>query len=133
MRKWGIGLAKLHELSDEQVKRQYDKYRKILDKIFDELEKRGIHLDVTAAKGAIQEMPMPSDDSNDSTQPFHLKLEETDLRRVDFEKKKQRKKVEDEGVKVTQLLKLSEDEIRELNEAKTSTRQIQKKEKSKKG
>lgn len=125
-------MVKVSELGNQQLLKQILKYRKILDALIKEREARlakghpGTEL-LTAeeiaqrraiATPAAQEKS--ANESSDAAENFQLEIDVEEIERIrsEEERRKAAKEDEEEEVRVTQLLKLSKDQIAELKKKK---------------
>lgn len=117
-------MVKIRELSDKQLVSQLEKYEKIYGQLVDERNKRVqqkgadaglLTLKEQTAKKASQPKEMPFE-KPENTQAFQVKFDDDELNNFDAENEAMGKKdeEEDDEVRVTQLLKLSKEQLEEL-------------------
>jgi hypothetical protein len=132
-------MVKVSELANGQLLKQIQKYRKILDVLIKEREQRlakghpGVELfsneelaKMRAHSSAPKEVASGQESADDSTSPeitasqsFQLEIdvEEIEKIREEQERARQAKDEEEEEVRVTQLIKLSKEQLAELKKS----------------
>jgi hypothetical protein len=142
-------MVKIRELSDKQLVAQLEKYEKIYLQLVGEREKRvkrGTVEEVLLTQREKQELkasqieeevfkeePQEEQSSDDKTQAFHLKFDDAEILNMEKEKEaeaKAKEPVEDDEVRVTQLLKLTKEQMEELK--KPAVKKVTKKKKVRK-
>jgi hypothetical protein len=143
-------MVKIRELSDSQLLSQMEKYEKTYFQLVNERDKRievkgdspqlhtkrerelKAHEDrkmVVEAKASVA----PSEEDNDNTQAYQLKFDESEIAEINQAEKAidvQEESAQDE-VRVTQLLRLSQDQLAELRGEKKVAKVVKKKVKKK--
>lgn len=125
-------MVKIRELSDKQLVSQLEKYEKIYTQLVNEREKRvtkrgGDPKGLLTAKeeeervksqpqAAQVEEEAPASDGG--TKAFHLKFDDSELSAMQEEEERSHQKEEEDEVRVTQLLKLSKEQLEELRSPK---------------
>ncbi len=132
-------MVKIRELSDKQLISQLEKYEKIYNQLTSERDKRadsrGDKFDLMTAKEKEQKaLNTPSESSSensnsDKTQAFQLKFDDAEIDQMEKieEERSSANSTQTEEVRVTQLLKLSQDQLDELR--KPSVKKVVKKKK----
>ena len=150
-------MVKIRDLSDNQLVSQIEKYKKILDQLYGEREKRAsdrggvtglltrTELEVerkielkNEAEETPQEAPPVQESApkkeEKSQSAFQLSFDEDELQQMkEKEEEVAQETEEDDEVRVTQLLRLSQDQLKELadNKAKIKKKKVVKKVKKK--
>lgn len=134
-------MVKIRELSDKQLVSQLEKYEKIYNQLINEREKRasrsggyeGLLTQKEVSELVSEEEEVVSADADGDTQAFQLKFDQEELNQMQEEEEKSNKPVEeDDEVRVTQLLRLSKEQMEELKQgAKKITKKKMMKKKKK--
>lgn len=132
-------MVKIRELSDKQLISQLEKYEKIYNQLTSERDKRagsrGDKIDLmTAQEKEENALNTTSDNSSqnsnaDKTQAFQLKFDDAEIDQMEKieEERSSANSTHTEEVRVTQLLKLSQDQLDELR--KPNVKKVVKKKK----
>lgn len=135
-------MVKIRDLTDKQLVAQLEKYEKIYLQLKGEREKRvqrgtNEKLLMTAKEKEslqeeIEDHLEAEADNFEKTQAFQLKFDDSEIEQMEADKKASEnvKKDDEDEVRVTQLLKLSKEQIEELK--KPAVKKVVKKKKVKK-
>lgn len=117
-------MVKIRELSDKQLLSQIEKYEKIYHQLITERDKRVANSGneqalLTAKEKAkkAKEAPAaaPPQEEGEDTQAFHLKFDDADLNQMEESMNESKpSEQQEEQDSVTQLLRLSKDQLAEL-------------------
>lgn len=119
-------MVKIRDLSDQQLVSQLEKYEKIYNQLVNEREKRvgsrgdtnGLLTSNERQIKALKEPPKSTSQEagENQTQAFQLKFDDAELdqMKADEERREHKNDPETEEVRVTQLLKLSQEQLEEL-------------------
>lgn len=115
-------MAKINELNNKQLLMSIAKYQKILDQLLSERDKRLSAGMPEAELFTPQELKERENQRTQESQleQFSLNLGDDDIEAIETLKKEEASKDEDEDelVRVTTLLRLSKEQLAELNKAK---------------
>lgn len=117
-------MVKIVELTNEQLVASIEKYQTIIDELYKEREKRlgaGASIEEVYTKGELEKMKQNNTSISDSDQ-FALNLGDDDIEAIETVKNetsiRNKSEDDDELVRVTTLLRLSKEQLAELNKAK---------------
>ena len=114
-------MVKIKELSDNELLKKTNEYKKIVSQLERECEKRGI---IKAQSKPIIKTPAPTPASNPveaDSEHFQLKFDDDEILKIDKAAaiaKDSKEQGDEEDIRVTQLLKLSKKDLEELQKAK---------------
>lgn len=119
-------MVKIRDLTDPQLEQQISKYQKLLDELNKEKDRRLI-----GTNPKVKVDPDANLATSELESPFQLNFDDQELAKItkDAEKQKQNKKMDEDEMRVTQLLQLNTTQLAELqkNAEKLRSQQLKKK------